>query len=313
MIGVNLKGLGNAVEGRVQRYALLRWLRFLAGEIEKDDVLGLSAQVAYGFIFAIFPMMLLLAMAISFVGDALGMDGLFDQWVIQVSPFLPTNVSSIVDSYLKGLLSTPSRAFLTLGIVGTLWGAMAGVGTMIHGLGRAYHVHRTRPFWQTQLLALVITITLPPVGVLMLVLAVLGRNVAASLGGWLGLGQELVNMLSIARWPLLVLVLFLGLSFLYHLVPYKQHRYVWSLPGSAVATVGWLLLTQAFGMYLDHFTNFGTTYGNFSAAIAFLLWLYLVGFLVLLGAEINGHLEPVLREDGEACGSSPDLMDEPSA
>ena len=106
-----------------------------------------------------------------------------------------------------------------------------------------------------------------------------------------------------ARWPVLALMLFLGFSLLYHVLPNVQHRYVWSLPGSSVATAGWLLLSQAFGLYVSNFGNYDSTYGSFGAVIAFLLWLYLVGVVVLLGAEVNAMLEPRGRREWLGRGS----------
>lgn len=280
----------------MESHAAGRFLRALLREIDEDDVFGMAAEMAYRFLFAIFPLLLLLVTAIGFAGDTLGLDDLFDRFMAQTEPYLPDQVVSIVDQYTAHLLGSRSSTFLTVGLIGSLWGAAGGVGTLIKGLNRAYDVERSRPFWKRQILALVVTMTAPPLGIALLIVAMAGRNLAYWLGSWLGLGDGLVAAMALLRWPVLVALLFLLLSVLYHLLPNVRHRYLWSLPGALFATVGWLLLTQGFGLYVSNFGNYNSTYGSFGAVIAFLLWLYLVGVVVLLGGEINVLLEPSRRE-----------------
>lgn len=291
-----LQRIRTAVQDRIDGSSFGRLVQVSLSEVADDDIFGMAAEMAYRFLFAIFPLCLFLVAALGFIGDALGVDDLFVRLMRQAEPVLPEPVTRIMNQYVTGLLTSRSTAFLTVGLIGTIWGAAGGVGTLIKGLNRAYDVTTPRPFWQRQLLALVVTLTLPPIGLTLLLLAIVGRSAASSLGEWLGLGERLAEALAAMRWPVLVVLLFVGFSFLYHLLPNTRHRYVWSLPGSAVATAGWLLLTQSFSLYVSNFGNYDSTYGSFGAAIAFLLWLYLVGAVVLLGAEVNSILEPTQRK-----------------
>ncbi|MBI4499493.1 MAG: YihY/virulence factor BrkB family protein [Chloroflexi bacterium] len=310
-VGTRVRDGGTAAVTRLDAFSAGRLLRTLVREIGDDDVFGMAAEMAYRFLFAVFPLLLFLATALGFVGDALGFDDLFAGLLRQVNPLLPDPVNQTLNQYVAGLLGTRSSAFLTVGLVGTLWGAAGGVGTLIKALNRAYDVEHFRPFWRRQLLALVVTVTLPPIGLALFILAVLGRKLAVWLGDALGLGYGLVELMALARWPVLVLLLVVGLSLLYHVLPNTRHRYVWSLPGSIFATAGWLLLTQGFSLYVANFGKYDATYGSFGAAIAFLLWLYLVGVVVLLGAEINALLEPTQRKHWRALGSPTGAADQP--
>jgi membrane protein len=295
MVGTKLERVRATVDERLDAVVSGRFIRALGQEIDADDVFGMAAEMAYRFLFAIFPLLLFLVAAIGFIGDAIGLDDLLDRVMLQAEPFLPDQVSAVIDQYVTGLLESRSGTFLTIGLLGTLWGAAGGVGTLIKGLNRAYDIERCRPFWKRQILAIGVTLTLPPAALLLFVLAITGRLLADWLGDWIGFRQELVDAITLARWPILVFLLFVALSLLYHILPNKWHRYVWSLPGAAIATAGWILLTRAFSLYVANFGNYDATYGSFGAAIAFLLWLYFVGVVVLLGAEINALLEPERR------------------
>lgn len=276
----------------LDRHAAGRLLRVLGRELAADDVFGMAAEMAYRFLFAVFPLLLLLAAALGFAGDALGVDDLFGQLLRQVEPFLPADVTGVIDRYVAHLLGSRSPGFLTLGLLGTLWGAAGGVGTLIKGLNRAYDVAHPRPFWKRQFLALIVTETVPPTALGLLLLALLGQGALV----WLGLSEPAASLLAVARWPLLVATLWLGLSLLYHVLPNTRHHGRWSLLGGAIGTLGWLALTQGFSLYVAHFGNYDATYGSFGAVIVFLLWLYLAGVVVLLGAEISALLEPKQRQ-----------------
>jgi membrane protein len=291
-MGERLQKLQSHAISRVLSRPTGRFAVALSVEITRDDVFGMAAEMAYRFLFAIFPLLLFLVAALGFVGETIGVDDLFEQLMVQAEPFLPEQVVEIIDLYVMGLLTTRSGTFLTIGILGTLWGAAGGVETLIKGLNRAYNVATPRPFWKRRLIALAVTVVLPPTAVALLLLAVLGRDLAALAGQWLGMGDLFVQLLASLRWPVLVVILFLTISLLYHRLPNVRHRYAWSLPGSLFAAAAWLALTQGFSLYVANFGNYDATYGSFGAAIAFLLWLYFAGVVVLIGAEINMLLSP---------------------
>ena len=301
----NLQNIRTVAQDRIEGSAIGRLAQVFLQEIADDDIFGMAAEMAYRFLFAIFPLCLFLVASLGYIGDALGFDDLVARLLRNAEPFLPQPVTQVIDQYVAGLLTSRSTAFLTVGLIGTVWGAAGGVGTLIKGLNRAYDVTTPRPFWKRQLLALVVTLTLPPIGLALLLLAIVGRSAASTFGEWLGLGERLAEAMAAMRWPVLVVLLFVGFSFLYHVLPNTRHRYVWSLPGSAVATVGWLLLTQSFSLYVSNFGNYDSTYGSFGAAIAFLLWLYLIGAVVLLGGEVNAILEPTQRKNWRRSRATP--------
>jgi membrane protein len=283
--------LRHYAQTHLDRYVWSRFLRVLAQEIAADDVFGMAAEMAYRFLFAVFPFLLLLITVLGFAGDALGVDDLFAQLMRQVRPFLPGDVSEAIEQYASHLLSSRSPGFLTVGLLGTLWGAATGVGTLIKGLNRSYDVEAVRPLWRRQLLSMVITLFLPPVALAMLLLGLLSQTLLA----WLGLSAGAAGLITFARWPILIGALWLGLSLLYQVLPNRRHAYRWSLLGGALGTFGWLALTNGFSLYIANFGSYNSTYGSFGAAIVFLLWLYLAGVVVLVAAEISALIEPRQR------------------
>lgn len=155
--------------------------------------------MAYRFLFAIFPLLLFLAAALGFVGQTLGIDDLFVGALAQAAPLLPADVNRVLDDYVTGLMETRSSAFLTIGIFGTVWGAVGGAGTLIKALDRAYDVEKSCSFWRQQLLSLGLTVTIVPVGLVLLALGVAENALVAWLGASLGLPDETEALAALLR------------------------------------------------------------------------------------------------------------------
>lgn len=265
-------------------------------EFGSDDVLGVAAEMAYRFLFAIFPLLLFLVAGLGFVGKRLGADDLSLRLMSEAWVLLPAETAGVLEHYLRGLLETQSPPFLAVGLVGTLWAAAGGVGALIKGLNRVYGVQTPRPLWKRQVLAVLTIVALPPLGLALFLIGAIGQLAAEWAGEGLGWGSGLASAVALARWPIVVLLLVVGLSLTYHVLPRGRRPYLASLPGSMLAAIGWILLTQGFGLYLANFANYGLTYGSFGTAMAFMLWLYLVSVVVLTGAEVNAVLDRGRRE-----------------
>ena len=277
-----------------ERLAQRRPVRFalaLVREANDDDLTGMSAEMAYRFLFAVFPLVLLSAAVIGLIGAVLGREDLVRALVDRVMPFLPGALSASADGIVSELVAR-SRTYALIGLVAALWGAASGIGALIKGLNRAYDVERPRPTWRRLAIAIAAALIVPPTGLALLVAAVLGQSLMTWLGGAFGIAGPLAAIVAALEVIAIAAVFFLGICTVYRWLPALRQGFRDVVPGAAVATVAWLLLTQAFGVYVANLDGYRATYGAFAAAISFLLWLYLVSLVVLVGAEINALLLP---------------------
>jgi len=114
----------------------------------------------------------------------------------------------------------------------------------------------------------------------------------------LGLGPVGEFVARWGRWPLLAALVLLGLGIVYRYAPDRDNpQFKWVTPGAIVATVLWLVGSGLFSLFVSNFGNYGATYGTFAGIIVLLLWLYLTGYVILLGAEINAELERQTARD----------------
>lgn len=273
-----------------ERYTPARVLFRLIEKVGQDDVPGLAAEMAYRFLFALFPFLLFLVAAVGTIGRLLGMEELPDMVVRTLERTVPPQIAELLQGYLTNLLTTQSATVLTLGALGALWGASGGVQSLIKGLNRVYGITKARPFWMRPLVALATTVGLPLFMVLALIIYIFGGQFGRWLTGRLGAESFFVQAWAWTSGPALVLTLFLIIASLYYFLPNVRQR-LWSIaPGASIATGAWLLITSGFGLYIRNFGNYDVTYGSIGAAIVLLLWMYFMGMSLLLGAEVNAVL-----------------------
>jgi membrane protein len=185
------------------------------------------------------------------------------------------------------LVTERAAAIALIGSLLALWGAASGIGALMKGLDRAYGVTRPALSWRREVRRLVATIVVPPLGLALLIVSALAHALTTGLGALMGVSEQVAALVAALQLPLTFAVVFAAMTIVYWKLPTPRQRYRDVLPGSLVAAVGWSLITQAFGLYIADADAYGAAYGVFGAAIAFLLWLYLVSLVTLIGAEVN--------------------------
>ncbi|MGC1464257.1 MAG: YihY/virulence factor BrkB family protein, partial [Pseudolabrys sp.] len=99
-------------------------------------------------------------------------------------------------------------------------------------------------------------------------------------------------VLALLRWPVLFVLLLLGLAMLYRFGPDLAHpRWRWISPGATFAALAWLVGSALLSWYLGSFAHYDATYGSLGAGIGLMIWLWMTAIVVLVGAELNAELD----------------------
>ena len=267
-------------------------------EANADDVLGLAAQLAYYFFLALFPaIMFILALASFFP-----LMTFIDEVVRSLQPIAPSEVLMFLQEQLKRLSEADSGGILTVGILGAIWSSSAAVVAIIGSLNRAYDIEEGRPWWRVRLTAVGLTLALAVLILVSLSLIVVGPTVAEYLASSLGFGPVFEWSWKILQWPLAFFLVTTAVGLVYYFAPDAEQDWVWITPGAVVATVLWIVTSLVFKFYLANFANYEVTYGAVGGVIVLLLWFYLSGLAILVGAELNAEIEhasPHGKDPGE--------------
>jgi membrane protein len=260
-------------------------------EYNKDDVPGLSAELAYHFIFALFPFAIFLAALAGFVGHLFGSDQLFDQIMASLYGALPAASAESLSKPLSEVLQAQRAGALSIGALLALWSASNGVGTVMKAFNRAYGVEETRNFVVKKGLAVGMTVVLSLLLVSGFVLLAFGGQIGEWLANGLGLGGLFTATWNVVRIVASLIGISFALALLYWKGPNVDQQFRWLTPGSVMTTIVWALATVAFGFYVQLLgaSSYSKTYGTAFGFILFLLYLYITSTIIMLGAELNAE------------------------
>jgi membrane protein len=255
-------------------------------DIEDHHTLQMAAALSYYFVMSLFPSLIVLSAIVTY----LPVPDLFNHALNLMAIFIPPDSMGIVKKVLADVVTPNRTAFLSIGLVGTLWAASGGFAAAIEALNIAYDVQETRPFWKTRPLSIGLAVLIG----LLLITALAVMIVGPQFGIWLS-GRLHMSLLWQWLWPYIHWTISIGFTViavevLYFLAPNVKQRFFATLPGAILAVGCWIGLSYLLGIYFRSFANFNKTYGTLGAAIALMVWLYWTGFAMLVGAELNAEL-----------------------
>jgi membrane protein len=256
-------------------------------KIGADNASLVAAGIALNALLAIFPA---LAVAVSVYGLFASPAAV----AVDLKPFfdiLPPAAAQLLQDQMQSLVS-PTHAKLGIGAVVSallaLWGARQGISALMTATNIAYYEHERRGFFRQTALCLGFTAAAVLAFLVMLLLGV----AVPLLVQILPLGPLAAGAILVLRWVLLWSFAVAALTVVYRYAPDREHaKWQWVTLGSAVAATMWLAGSALFELYVQNFNSYGLTYGALGGVIVLIVWFYLGGFAVVLGAEINAEME----------------------
>lgn len=253
----------------------------LAGEIKKDHATTLAAAQAYYYLLAIVPLLILLLAILPYLQ-------IDPQRAIDfIGTILPGEIATTFEDTIVGVVTTPSGGLLTFGILGTLWSASNALTAFIEATNQAYDVEETRSFIKLKLTAIVLTLFMLVAVIVALVLPIFGGAIIDMISSFLNLPEQTEFIFQILRWVISIAVMSIVLAFLYKFAPDKNFPFKEVLVGAFVATVLWQVVSLGFSFYVANFSSYSNTYGSLGGLIVLMLWFFLTGLILVIGAEIN--------------------------
>lgn len=281
------------------------WVEILKRSVKQfkhDDVTDRAAALTYFGVLAIFPGLLALVSILGFLGP-----NTVQTFLDNVSQVAPGGVRTFFETVLQQVQGKAGAAGVAaiVGIVIALYSASGYVAAFMRASNAIYEVDEGRPIWKTIPTRFLTTLALVVMLVISLVIVVVTGPIAGQVGQVLGIGDAVVTAWSIAKWPVLLVLVSLMLSLLYKATPnVKQPRFRWVTPGGVLAVVVWLVASALFAVYVAFSGSYNKTYGSLATVIVFLVWLWITNIAILLGAEFNAETQ---RERAIRAGMPADL------
>jgi membrane protein len=252
-----------------------------------DDASGLAAQLSYYFFLSLFPALLFLVALASFFP----LYNFNDELLRVLAPLAPAAVVALLQEQLTSLSNSRDGGLLSVGLLMALWSSSAAMVSVIDAMNRAYDIEETRPWWKVRLTGISITIGLALFILTSFALIVAGPWLADVLGARFGLAPAFALGWKVLQWPVVFLLASTGFGLVYYFAPDADQEWVWITPGALTATLLWLIASLAFRFYVVNFGNYDEAYGTLGAIILTLLWFYISGLVMVIGAELNAEIE----------------------
>ena len=292
----------------------IRTLKAAVAEFQRDDALGLAAQLAFYLILALFPFLLVL---VSLMGT-FSSPNLAGEILAYFEQVTPPQVYGIIEAYLSDTISgnNPAPGLFSVGLVIALWSASGAFAALISALNKAYDVEETRPFWKVRGIALLMTLGLSAMILIAVLLLIAGPPIGRGVADLFGLGSIFTFVWSIVQWPLALFFMVLAVALMYYFAPDAGQPFRWITPGGLVGVLLWVLASVVFRFYVSNFGSYDETYGSIGAVIVLLLYLYVSSLTILFGAELNATLVRMKEEisgeqilDAEPANEKPDILE----
>ena len=266
--------------------------------INEDRLFGHAAELGFYFLFALFPALICASSLLGFV--ARSAHQIFVRLLDYLSLVLPNvAVETVVNTFEDTSLGASSGK-LTVGLIAALWSGSAGISAIQDTLNAVYKIVDSRPYLLARIYAIGLTILESAIFTLALA-CLLGADYAARLidrrSSDAGIRSAAEIATQLGGWTLATSLVLLSFSVIYYWAPdVKKRKWHWLTPGGVIGIVGWVLASLIFRVYLHYFDSFSLAYGSLGAVMILLMWFYLTGLTILVGAEVNSEIEAAAAE-----------------
>ncbi|MGW0791442.1 YihY/virulence factor BrkB family protein [Streptomyces sp. NPDC002911] len=257
-------------------------------EFKQDELTDRAAGLTYYGILALFPALLVLVALLGIAGDSATRTVLDN-----IQKLAPGSARDVITNAVTQLQSSSgtSSVLAVVGLLGALWSASGYIAAFIRTSNVVYDVPEGRPAWKVLPVRVGLTLVLMILSCISALIVVLTGGLARQVGTALGAGDTAMTVWSIAKWPVLVVLVAIMLAILYWAAPNAKGRgFTFVSLGSLLALLIWLVASAAFAFYVANFGSYNKTYGALAGVIIFLVWLWITNLAILLGLEFDAEM-----------------------
>jgi len=254
----------------------------LINKTKEDDILALSAQLSYYLILSIFPFLIL---AISLM---CGYSEYIYSILNSLSDVIPEEVHRIIYNVLKYSVASCSKPYLTISMLIIIWSATSGSAAIINGINIAYGFNTRKNFLFLRIRGILFTLALMVSMQIIFAAVVAGRTLLLFVKGISIFEDYNFIFIDILRFAVTFFIVLIILLASYKFLPYEKVKFSYAYPGAIFAAAGSIAGSYLYSRYVSTRVVFiNSIYGNLSGLFVFIIWIYILSIIFLMGAEVN--------------------------
>ena len=245
-----------------------------------------ASSLAFNFFLAFFPSIIVLFTLIPYIP----IDGFQEILMDILMNILPPSTNQITLETLDDIINNQRGGLLSLGFVLAIYFSTNGINSLIEAFNASYHISKTESILKQRFLSLIITFTLTIMLIITIALIIFGQFIINYLTEYQFISSHEKILFNMAKWLILISMLFLGISTIFNLGPSLKNKWKTFSPGAIFSTVFIIVTSLGFTYYIDNFGQYNKIYGSIGTLIIILLLIYFNAIILLTGFEINASI-----------------------
>ncbi len=270
--------------------AIFFWRGLMEGAITTR-----ASSLAFNFFLAFFPSIIVFFTLIPYIP----IEGLQDTLMDLLSVVLPPSTNKITFATLDDIINNPRGDLLSIGFVLALYFSTNGINSLIEAFNASFHIKESRPLIQQRILSLGLTLLLSIMLIIAISSIIFGKLAVNYLTEYELISDNAGELILYGKWITILLMLFFGISTLFHLGPALKSKWKLFTPGSIFATIFIIITSIGFNYYINHFSQYNKVYGSIGTLMIILVWMYFNSIILLTGFELNASISNAKRNNNE--------------
>ncbi len=268
-------------------------IKFVIKGFRKGVLVTRASSIAFNMLMAILPATIFLFTLIPFIPIPN-----FQQELIKLfESILPVTAYNLMEKTIIDIVTNKSGSLLLFMFIATIIFSTNGIHAVLHAFVVTSHSFKSRS-WVNQRK---VSVLLLLIGIFMIAIAgfliIFGKMAVNRLVELEILEKSFViSVLILLKWIVVVILLFLAISFLYYLAPAKRHDFKFISPGSTLATILFIITSLGFSAYVNSYGPYNKIYGWIGTLMVILIWLYLNSIALLIGFELNVSIKDAIED-----------------
>ena len=269
--------------------------KIFINKLREDEIFERSLAVAFSFTLASFPLIIFLFTLIPYI----------NAWVPEIDStkillflegVMPKDMYDIAKNTILDLVETKRGGLLSLGVIASLFLSSNGFNTLIKTFNSCHKVRENRSFYETRLIALILTLLFFVVTIVAIILSAVG-DFTINLMLEYNLFKD-VEYFTIVLSKLLILFIsfYLAISSIFYFAPVIHNKWTFISSGSIISAIGCVAISLAFSYYINSFPTYNKLYGSIGILIAYMGWIYFISTIILIGFEWNTSIDLAIKK-----------------
>ncbi|MCS7027720.1 MAG: YihY/virulence factor BrkB family protein [Bacteroidia bacterium] len=280
-----------------KRHAISVWdvVQLAYNDTREQDISTRAAALAYNYFFAMFPALIFLFTLIPFlphIVPGLSAQKMNQEVLDNLKQILPKEVFTWMEETIKDIITHKQGNLLSIGAIMTLYMSTRGITTLMSTFRVKHELYYTRNYIQNKLTAISITAILFTLFIIMTLLLVFWQYTIIPFLSKQGTNRQLLYLiLLILNWSVIFGFIYLSLCLIYYIGPAKKGNRKFFSVGAGLSTVLITLSSVGFKIFLSYSTSYNKIYGSLATLIIVLIWFYTMGYILILGFEVNHFMD----------------------